>query len=77
MIEVSRAMLEQQRNQNNLFVFRIYTEIWDEKFMNGEHSKHYLENNDYYSPFQFSEAALFLVDQDFCNQNIVHHADPE
>ena len=60
------------RNPNALFVFRIYTEIWDENFTNGEKSKHFLGNNDY-----VFEATLFLVDQNICSQNITHHVDPE
>ena len=58
--------------ENDLFQFRMHTEIWDENFVNGEVSKHYLKNSDY-----VYEAALFLVDKDFCKQNIVHHVDPE
>ena len=65
-------MVQDNRDQNDLLVFRIYTEIWDENFANGENSKHYLGNNDY-----VFEAALFLVDKNFCNQNIVHHVDSE
>ena len=52
--------------------FRIHTEIWDEKFLNGEMSDHHLKDNDY-----VYQMALFMVQPNFCSANVVQTIDPE
>ena len=55
--------------------FRIHSEIWDEKFLNGELSDHQLlslKDN-----FYDYGMALFLVQPNFCNANVVQTIDPE